>query len=274
MFRKRPRKSQIDLSGPSEDSAVVVQPKKRVKAGNDSQNLNEGEDRETESSAHCVCTDEFALPLYGDGGATQQAESVIREDGRRKMQKRLEISRKIKSGEVKAGVYRGMNAYPVYAEKSERDITNAKFTGSLGPVKPPSHIRTSCRFDYAMGLCKDWAEAGYCGFGDGCIFVHDRSDVKTGWQLEKEWAEEQELKRRAAFEGDKGDSDDLEVKSDKEEVSTCGICEEEPVDAVQTSCQHLFCYRCALQHYASSSKCKVCDKPTRGIFNSVTKKSN
>lgn len=189
------------------------------------------------------------------------------------MLKRLDISRKIKSGQMQAGVYRGLNAYPVYAEKSERDITNAKFTGSLGPVKPPSHIRTSCRFDYAMGLCKDWAERGYCGFGDGCIFVHDRSDVKTGWQLEKDWAEEQERKRKAAFEGEEGDSDDLEVKSPTE-ATVCGVCEAEPVDPVRTACLHLFCYRCALGHYAKSAKCKVCEKPTRGIFNSVRLKPN
>ncbi len=28
---------------------------------------------------------------------------------------------------------------------------------------------------------------GYCGFGDSCKFLHDRSDYKYGWQLEQEW---------------------------------------------------------------------------------------
>ncbi len=28
---------------------------------------------------------------------------------------------------------------------------------------------------------------GYCGFGDSCKFLHDRSDYKHGWQLEREW---------------------------------------------------------------------------------------
>jgi hypothetical protein len=30
---------------------------------------------------------------------------------------------------------------------------------------------------------------GYCGFGDSCKFLHDRSDYKYGWQLEREWNE-------------------------------------------------------------------------------------
>jgi RING finger protein 113A len=263
MFQKRPRKRQIEMTDAPEEAAVVVGPKKRLK----------GEDTLEQPTLEIIAGDDISLPLYGDGGATLHPESLIPEDGRHKMHKRLEISRKIKSGEAKAGVYRGLNSYPIYAEKSERDITNAKFTGSLGPVKPPSHIRTSCRFDYAMGLCKDWAEAGYCGFGDGCIFVHDRSDVKTGWQLEKDWAEEQEHKRRRAFEGGNDSSEDLEVKLDSEETGKCGVCDNDPIEAVRTACQHLFCYRCALQHYGKSAKCKVCSKPTRGIFNSVTRQS-
>ncbi len=31
---------------------------------------------------------------------------------------------------------------------------------------------------------------GYCGFGDSCKFLHDRSDYKHGWQLEREWNEQ------------------------------------------------------------------------------------
>ena len=31
---------------------------------------------------------------------------------------------------------------------------------------------------------------GYCGFGDSCKFLHDRSDYKHGWQIEREWNEQ------------------------------------------------------------------------------------
>lgn len=39
--------------------------------------------------------------------------------------------------------------------------------------------RKSIRFDL-----------GYCGFGDSCKFLHDRSDYKHGWQIEREWNEQ------------------------------------------------------------------------------------
>ena len=42
------------------------------------------------------------------------------------------------------------------------------------------------RWDYAPDICKDYKETGFCGFGDSCKFMHDRSDYKFGWQLERE----------------------------------------------------------------------------------------
>ncbi|TWW70313.1 RING finger protein 113A [Takifugu flavidus] len=40
---------------------------------------------------------------------------------------------------------------------------------------PPSHSQ--------VGL------SGFCGFGDSCKFLHDRSDYKHGWQIERELEE-------------------------------------------------------------------------------------
>ena len=36
---------------------------------------------------------------------------------------------------------------------------------------------------------KDYKETGFCGFGDSCKFIHDRSDYKMGWQIEREMKE-------------------------------------------------------------------------------------
>ena len=47
--------------------------------------------------------------------------------------------------------------------------------------------RVSCRFDFRPDVCKDYKETGSCGFGDSCIYIHDRGDYKSGWQLEEEW---------------------------------------------------------------------------------------
>jgi len=54
--------------------------------------------------------------------------------------------------------------------------------------------------DYKPDLCKDYKESGYCGFGDSCKFMHDRGDYKTGWQLDKEWEEQQKVQKKKSFE--------------------------------------------------------------------------
>ena len=56
-----------------------------------------------------------------------------------------------------------------------------------GPMRAPANLRATTRWDYAPDICKDYKETGFCGFGDSCKFMHDRSDYKFGWQLEKEW---------------------------------------------------------------------------------------
>jgi RING finger protein 113A len=42
--------------------------------------------------------------------------------------------------------------------------------------------------------CKDYFESGYCAFGNSCIFIHDRSDYKSGAELDSEWNEKNKHK--------------------------------------------------------------------------------
>lgn len=58
-----------------------------------------------------------------------------------------------------------------------------------GPARAPVHYRATSRFDYQPDICKDFKDTGYCGYGDACKFLHDRSDYKSGWQLEQQWEE-------------------------------------------------------------------------------------
>lgn len=68
--------------------------------------------------------------------------------------------------------YIGMANYKQY-------IPNAKTQQkTFGPIRNASYVRISSRFDYAMDVCKDYKDSGYCGFGDSCKFMHDRSDYK------------------------------------------------------------------------------------------------
>ena len=107
--------------------------------------------------------------------------------------KQIEISKAKLSGKIPLNTYTGKDNTIIYNEKSERDISRYKITGSLGPMRAPTNLRVNCRFDYAPGICKDYKETGYCGFGDSCVFLHDRGDYKSGWELEEEWKKNQLL---------------------------------------------------------------------------------
>ena len=68
---------------------------------------------------------------------------------------------------------------------SETKSSTQKY--SVGPLSAPANIRNITRVDYQPDVCKDYRETGYCSFGDSCIFLHDRGDIKMSWQIEKEW---------------------------------------------------------------------------------------
>lgn len=128
-----------------------------------------------------------------------------------------------------------------------------------GPIRAPSNLRATVRWDYQPDICKDYKETGFCGFGDSCKFLHDRSDYKHGWQLEREWAA-----------GEHGDSDEgkYEIESDGDDLPfKCVICRNSFVDPVVTKCKHYFCEKCVLERYKKSSRCFVCNAQTSGVFN-------
>lgn len=108
-------------------------------------------------------------------------------------------------------LYRGQKAYRQYTGKAEDFET--QMTGGHGPARAPVHYRATSRFDYQPDVCKDFKDTGYCGYGDACKFLHDRSDYKTGWQLEKQWEEEQKQAKLDAALEDLGEG----PKKDKDE---------------------------------------------------------
>lgn len=164
-------------------------------------------------------------------------------------------------------------------------IKQSKFSG---PVRQTSHVRPDVRMDYARDICKDYKETGYCGYGDTCIFLHDRSDYKSGWQIDREWEIDQKQKREnraKLFSGRPGqktasdtatedvteDGLTMSSKNSKDLPFACFICRKPFVDPVVTKCGHYFCQKCALERYAKDKTCAVCSEPTGGSFNSGLK---
>ena len=155
-----------------------------------------------------------------------------------------------------------------------RDTSRNAF--HAGPIRAASHIRVTARFDYQPDICKDYKETGFCGFGDTCIYLHDRGDTLTGWQLEQQWQEQQEKKKQEQerqlqkFMG-KTEEDD-EPHEDDGLPFACYLCRAHFKEPVVTTCQHYFCQACIIKHVqAESNKCPICQTDTHSVFNEPSK---
>eukprot|EP01112_Ceratiomyxa_fruticulosa_P004896 TRINITY_DN1545_c0_g1_i7.p1 TRINITY_DN1545_c0_g1~~TRINITY_DN1545_c0_g1_i7.p1 ORF type:complete len:328 (-),score=77.59 TRINITY_DN1545_c0_g1_i7:70-1053(-) len=168
------------------------------------------------------------------------------------------------------GVYRGMSGYSDFIEKKDSIQIKGLKGIKAGPVRQAANLRATSRMDYQPDLCKDYKETGYCGFGDACKFMHDRGDYKSGWQLEREWEEEQKSKHEGRSSGmNRTNTDDPKVKDEESDdlPFACFICRLPFTNPVVTKCGHYFDEDCALAHNKKSKKCYICNEPTNGIFN-------
>lgn len=105
-----------------------------------------------------------------------------------------------------------------------------------GPIRAPANLRATVRWDYQPDICKDYKETGFCGFGDSCKFLHDRSDYKHGWQLEREY-------EAGEYGAESDDEKRYEIDSDGEDFPfKCIICRKSFVDPVVTK----FVFSCPL----------------------------
>jgi RING finger protein 113A len=155
----------------------------------------------------------------------------------------------------------------MYNESNVKD----KKKKTKGPAKASAFIRTTTTVDYQQNICKDYKQLGVCGYGDNCIFLHDRSNVKTGAQLEKEYKEREnkrkEMERNMGISDDDSDTKPKEIQTNL--PHSCYICRKRFNNPVVTKCEHYFCMECAMQRYSSKTSCAVCGAQTNGIFNSV-----
>jgi RING finger protein 113A len=219
----------------------------------------------------------------GDATHYNEIDTSIDRDARAIAEKNKKLS-----AENSDGYYHGLGAYKTYRQ-GESATTNA--SGTLGPARAPSFLRAINRFDYQPAICKDYKETGYCGFGDSCIYMHDRGDYKSGWQLEKEWEAIQAKKKKKLEEAaarlesgdmtaltgedpgndDAVDDENLVILEETELPFACFICREDFKSPVVSTCGHYFCRDCAMNSYKTDPKCKACSKPTFGVFNRALK---
>lgn len=140
----------------------------------------------------------------------------------------MEINKELE-GKQDDKLYRGLNNYTQYYKPKDTAAGNAS-SGMVrrGPIRAPANLRSTVRWDYQPDICKDYKETGFCGFGDSCKFLHDRSDYKAGWQLEREWAS-------GEYARDSDDDKRYEIESDGEDFPfKCVICRGSFTDPVVT----------------------------------------
>lgn len=198
-----------------------------------------------------------------DMGATSvlQIDTELDKDAQAIFERGQETNKALK-GKEEDNIYRGKSGYTKYVEKKDTAAGNAS-SGMVrqGPIRAPAHLRSTIRWDYQPDICKDYKETGFCGFGDSCKFLHDRSDYKHGWQQEREFKEGTYNQSRENYEIDSDDEDELPF--------ACFICRESFKHPVVTKCKHYFCESCALAHYKKSKRCYVCATQTFGVFNTA-----
>lgn len=118
---------------------------------------------------------------------------------------------------------------------------------------------------------------GFCGFGDSCIFLHDRSNQVSSWKLDKQWEERQAARKRKLEELENFmDSNQNNKNQDITFPEECSLCSKSFEDPIITQCGHYFCQSCANSHYqskksSSTPRCPTCSKPLNGIFNRAHK---
>ena len=167
------------------------------------------------------------------------------------------------TGAASSDIYTGKDNYTIFNKPKEKP-TGVK-AALKGPVRAPSFLRATTRWDYAPDICKDYKETGFCGFGDSCKFLHDRSDYKFGWQLENEYNEQH---KPGGKRQEPEDPSQYEISSDEEDLPfKCIICRESFDKPVVTKCKHYFCEKCALAHCRKSMRCYACGEDTKGMFN-------
>ncbi|VVC28601.1 Zinc finger, RING-type,Zinc finger, RING/FYVE/PHD-type,Zinc finger, CCCH-type,Zinc finger [Cinara cedri] len=259
----------------SDEESVVVHNNKRHKKLNlliqstssnklkTSEPINDSSESDHESvgvSYRSKMDTDMSGPKDMGATATVEIDTELDKDAQAIYERSLQVNKELK-GKEDDKVYRGLANYTQYYEKKDTALGNAS-SGMVrkGPIRAPANLRSTVRWDYQPDICKDYNETGFCGFGDSCKFLHDRSDYKYGWQLETENNQE--------CDSDGDDPSKYEIKEDDDDYLPfkCLICRDSYVNPVMTKCKHYFCEKCALAHYKKSTKCFVCEKQTGGFF--------
>lgn len=277
VVQNRRRRTTSDTDNSDDESAVVQNEKhhrksnpfiqstsnKKLKVSELIHDSSESDNETIGVSYRSKMDTDMSGPKDMGATATIEIDTELDKDAQAIYERSLQVNKELK-GKEDDKVYRGLANYTQYYEKKDTALGNAS-SGMVrkGPIRAPANLRSTVRWDYQPDICKDYKETGFCGFGDSCKFLHDRSDYKFGWQLEMESQQN---------DSDDDDPSKYEIKENDDDFLPfkCLICRGSYVNPVMTKCKHYFCEKCALAHFKKSTKCFVCEKQTGGFFDPAT----
>ncbi|KAL9576761.1 MAG: hypothetical protein Q9212_006838, partial [Teloschistes hypoglaucus] len=160
--------------------------------------------------------------------------------------------------------YHGTSNYQSHIAKNPNAPPSSSSKTVVGPIKAPTNVRTITTTDFAPDVCKDYKQTGFCGFGDGCKFLHAREDYKQGWELDREWEKvgpggaknngKSNRTRATAAEGNDGEEEEEDALLATIPFA-CILCKSSYKTPVVTRCSHYFCEACALKRYRKTPSC-------------------
>lgn len=261
--KKMVKKSKISLENDETKEAESVEIVKKY-SGSDSVKEEDFEVSKLDYSTHSsINPKESSVDMPT---AINQYDTEFDHDHLTRRKEALERSRHLASKGELDTKYRGLKGYQQFLMQGDTAKANAGSDKNrvAGPVRAAANLRVTCRFDYKPDLCKDYNETGFCGFGDSCIFLHDRTEHKSSYQLEQEWEAEQKRKR---LDVENADSLVPALKPVKSKPTECPVCKEPFTNPVRTKCLHYYCEKCAF----GLSRCVVCKSYLMGSFKPASK---
>jgi len=272
-IRKRPepsppKDSDSDFSSSEDESGQRVKRRKKA-AGVTATSVKPTGTTETSSIPYAA--DRGAIASSND--ATKQSNWYDEDAHGALSAKNLLGTSKAQKDTAPDGTYKGLANQTTFIQKDPDAPKRA-----VGPQKASTNVRTVTFFDFKPDVCKDYKQTGFCGYGDACIYLHSREDVKQGWQLDREWEIGTKGKKNmagtvvaSANRDVKAENpDDAEDEAFLEKIPfKCIICKDSYREPVVTRCGHYFCEPCALRRYRKDPTCAACGAGTNGVFNSA-----
>ena len=234
-------------------STIAIKPKKSENFANPSTYINNYNCDKSQLEKNDACKHE---EIY----TSKEDDIYTKYENEKKIQSQL---KKIEETESDTKYYQGQSYYKKYLEKSDADIERSKITGTLGPMRINTNIKAINQIDYALGICKDFKNTGVCGYGDGCVFLHDRTEIKSSWEIEKDLKRKEQREKIVV-------NENVCIKKKEEKDKICPLCNKTFSNPIKTICNHIFCEKCAVTRYGTIDKnCFICKSHLKGVFNFV-----